>query len=563
MRNVIRGTIALAFFTLALAPTFAGRAAADSAGTVHVEVATSPAFARYTDNPSPAVRSWLNNHVWRLDVYSPYFDSRTAWEPNSWVYQDAYALYTDSSVASQHREWILRDAYGHPLYIPWGCSNGSCPQFAADISSPAFRQWWIADARAKLTAGYRGLFVDDVNMEMRVGDRQGNAVTPVDPSTRQPMTDSAWRNYVAQFMLEIRSAFPGMEITHNAIWFAHNDAGGADSSIRSEISSANYVYLERGVNDAGLTGGSGPWSLNALLSYVDEVHALGRSIVLGGQDSAPQALAYNLASYFLVSNGSDGVSGPGQNPDNWYPGFDVNLGDARAARYGWKGLLRRDFSGGIVLVDPPGGSLQTVTLPQPMLDSSGHSVTSVTLTAASGATLRAANPPARSSLPPVADAAPTQTTVQVRPAPQPLATMAPDTAARLMIPSIVASEPRTPNVVPQLSSASTRTSGPAGQASGRRNTRARRRARRAGLARVGGSVRHATRGQVMIQLQVRRAHRWAALRRFTALVDPQGRFFAVVHLRAGERYRVRALFGGAPGYRPSRSRFRVFVMGLA
>jgi Hypothetical glycosyl hydrolase family 15 len=375
--------VVVAFCTL-----FVSQATADTAGTVHFVRFSEPSFDQYLENPSPGMESWLNTHIWRMGVYAPYFDSKTAGYPNGWLYKDSYALYTDESVVSQHPEWVLRDASGNPLYIPWGCSNGTCPQYAGNIANQAFRQWWIGNAKTELSAGYRGLFVDDVNMEMRVGNGSEEAVAPIDPSTGQQMTASAWRAYMAQFMQEIRTALPNTEIVHNAIWFSNNDAGTSDASIRSEISASNYVYLERGVNDSGLTGGNGQWSLDALFSFIDQVHALGKSVVLDGTSSSTPGMEYNLASYFLISTGNDAVSGGGQTPTNWWAGWNVNLGEATGSRYDWNNLLRRDFTGGIVLVNPPGSPTQTVSLSNPMQDVDGNTITSVTLPAGSGAILR-------------------------------------------------------------------------------------------------------------------------------------------------------------------------------
>jgi hypothetical protein len=384
-------TIAVLFVSiLGLFAFFADQTMADSAGTVHFVRFSNPSFDQYTDNPSPSTETWLTTHMWRLGVYSHYFDSKTSWYPNGWLYDDSYAIYGDSALAGEHPEWILRDSAGNRLYIPYGCSNGTCPQYAADISNRAYRRYWIENAQTMMAKGYRGLFVDDVNMDLKVGNGQEEHVAPIDPSTGQPMTEEAWRSYMATFMQEIRAALPSSEIVHNVIWFAANHAGTANASIRSEISSANYIFLERGVNDSGLTGGTGSWSVNALLSYVDEVHALGRGIVLDGTASDPQGLQYNLASYFLVSTGNDAVSGGGQTPENWWAGWSVNLGEPLGARYSWNNLLRRDFTGGMSLVNPPGSSTRTISLPSPMQAVDGSMVTTVTLPAASGVILRGA-----------------------------------------------------------------------------------------------------------------------------------------------------------------------------
>ena len=87
--------------------------------------------------------------MWRMTVWSPYFDEKTAWFANGWVYDDAYAIYTEQKLVSEHPEWILKDAQGNKLYIPYGCSAGSCPQYAADISNPAYRHYWIENLKGR------------------------------------------------------------------------------------------------------------------------------------------------------------------------------------------------------------------------------------------------------------------------------------------------------------------------------------------------------------------------------------------------------------------------------
>ena len=108
--------------------------------------AYQPSLDTYTNFPSSSMVSWFNAHFFRMGVYSPYFDTRTSWYSHGLVYKDLYGIPVGSTMASQHPEWILHDQGGHKLYIPWGCSNGSCPQYAADIANPSFRAQWISDA---------------------------------------------------------------------------------------------------------------------------------------------------------------------------------------------------------------------------------------------------------------------------------------------------------------------------------------------------------------------------------------------------------------------------------
>lgn len=377
---------------LMASPAILGSASADTAGTVHFVRQADSSFDQFTSNPTTSTEEWMRSHIWRMTVWSPYFDNKTSGYSNGWVYDDSYAIYHGSSQASAHPEWILKDASGNPLYIPSGCSGTSCPQYAGDISNAAFRQAWIDELKGEVAHGYRGVFIDDVNMDMQVSNGNEESVAPIDRSTGRPMTSEAWRSYMARFMQEVRAQLPNIEIAHNAIWYADDHAGTSNPYIRAEIEAANFVFIERGANDSGLTGGEGQWSLHALLAYTDQVHALGRSVVMDGTSGKLQGLGYNLASYFLISNGGDAVSGDGQTPTSWWSGWNVDLGEAKGPRYSWNHLLRRDFADGIVLVNQPGEPTQTVTLPTPMQNAEGATVTSVTLTPSSGAILTGTPP---------------------------------------------------------------------------------------------------------------------------------------------------------------------------
>ncbi len=548
---------------LALAP--AGLAQAESSGVPHVFVMAGSSLDRYTSNPTPTEQAWFSTNVWRMGVYAPYFNERTAWYHNGWVYKDSYAVYPGSSEITEHPEWILKGAGGERLYIPWGCSGGTCPQYAANIANAGYRQAWIANLGESLAHGYRGAFIDDVNMALNVSNGNGEDVAPIDPATGKAMTAEAWRAYMAQFMEQIRAAFPNIEIAHNAIWYADEDAGTNNANIRAELNSANYIYLERGVNDAGLTGGTGPWSVNALFTFIDQVHSLGKAVVLGGVAEEEHGLTYNLASYFLVSTGEDGVAGGGQTPSTWWPGWDTNLGEALGARYTWQGLLRRDFTDGMALVNLPGEPTRTITLPYPMRNAEGRTVTEVKLEAASGAILTGSAPVKETEKAPETEKTPTETTVEPTPAPTPTPTPTPTEGSKP--PS--GEPPKTTEKGPPPPSKAK--GGPVKppehkrppfllQHSGNLAAAATtRRKARTVPTRIIGKVRHATAGKIAIRIETLRGGRWVVAAHMSTWLNSHGDFLRVVRLRTGVRYRVRAFYRGTSTFLPSKSRLAVFA----
>jgi hypothetical protein len=362
--------------------------AQSSAGVAQFMRTTDPSFDTYINSPSLSTQQWLQQHFAKMLVYSPYFDTRLSWYPNGFVYIDSYAIYTGSALATQHPEWILKDSSGRKLYIPWGCSGGTCPQYAADTSNAAFRQYWISQAAPIIAKGYKGLFMDDVNMNFTVGDGYGNFVNPVDPNTGALMTWDAWRSYMAGFTEQVRAAFPAIEIIHNSVWYSGpSGVRDQDPYIKRQIAAANYQFIEFGVNDGGITGGTGIWSLNSLLGYVDRLHGLNNGAIFSGVATDAIGREYALANYFLISGGKDGLGNTVTTPDTWWTGYDVNLGTPSGARTTWNNLLRRDFSGGMVLVNPPQSASITVTLPATYKRVDGTSVTSITLGGSQGAVL--------------------------------------------------------------------------------------------------------------------------------------------------------------------------------
>ena len=346
--------------------------------------------AVFINNATTAQKQWMQTHWQRADVDgNGYWDSKLSWFPNAWAYQNSYAIYNPSTTATQHPDWILKDASGNKLYIPWGCSGGSCPQYAADIGNSGWRTDYINRCKALVAKGYKGIFVDDVDMDMNVSNSSGQQVTPIDPRTGAAMTDAAWKSYFAAFMEQLRSAIPGAEIVHNALWFAGGGQhDGTQPEVAREIKASDFFNMERGFNDSGLTGGTGIWSVYAVLRFIDTVHSYGRHVVIDSSTGDATAAEYNLAGYFLINDGHDYVSSSiGSLPTNEWSGYSKDLGDATSGRYQWNGVWRRDFTRGFVLLNEPGASTKTLSLGGTYKNISGQAVSSVTLGAARGAVL--------------------------------------------------------------------------------------------------------------------------------------------------------------------------------
>ncbi len=351
--------------------------------TVKFFVGASSGFDQWTRSPSLEEQAWMREHYFRMMTYSSYFDSRLSWYPNAWVYRDAYAVYRDSDLLTQHPDWLLRDADGNLLYIPYGCSGGTCPQYAADFGNPEYRAYWIERVGRVIEEGYIGVGIDDVNMLWRVGDGNGDRVYPHDPRTGTTMTLSDWRRYMAEFMEEVRAAFADKEIVHNAIWYADPD----DPYVQRQMAAADFINLERGATDRGIRGGDGRYGYETFLAYIDRVHALGGFVVMNDDDSDTDAeWIYELANYLLVKTGDDMLGANGVktriSPDGFWDGYLIDLGEPLGERYVRDGLFRRDYRCGSAVLNQPDQPTRTVELGETFqVLGSGERVSSVTLDA--------------------------------------------------------------------------------------------------------------------------------------------------------------------------------------
>ncbi len=125
----------------------------------------------------------MNQHFWRLQTYSPFFDSSLRWYPNAWAYLDLYGIPTNSSLVSQHPDWILHDSKGNRLYIPFACSSGSCVEYAGDAGNPSFVNWWINNATSIMGHGYKGLWLENESAVACFGRERFRK--PIDPEQDQ------------------------------------------------------------------------------------------------------------------------------------------------------------------------------------------------------------------------------------------------------------------------------------------------------------------------------------------------------------------------------------------
>jgi len=251
---------------------------------------------------------------------------------------------------------------------------------------------------------------------------------------------------------------------------------------------------------------------------------------------------YGLTGYFLISSGRDALgNNPAGTPEDWWSGYDTDLGEAAGPRYTFNGLLRRDFTGGTVLLNTPDEPTRTVSVGTGYKDLNGAARSSVTLAPGTGIVLTRETTPTDTTIDPIAPAPVTPTPPVATPTPTaPVATPTP--TAPVATPTPV----RTPTPTP---------------------VKPRRKPRKpiAGVSRVGGKVtvkgrvEGAKSGSVEVTVQRKAGRTWRTVKKTTARVAADGSFTTTVKATASGAHRVRARFKGTKSATASVSSFRTFT----
>ena len=243
---------------------------------------------------------------------------------------------------------------GGKLYIPFGCSGGTCPQYAADIGNPEFRAAWIEEARSQLAHGYKGP-LRRRREHLHAGlQRHGHATWR--RSTRAPARDDAGPRGSATSPTSWQSSAPRSrrEIVHNSIWFAGD-------SRRARPARACAGRRDQPRARASTTPASPAATGTVRAAHAAQPTSTTATPRAARSSSTPTAPTEAARLYGLAALLPDLLR---PRPARQLPraarrrtgGRATTSSSARppARRYDWNGLIRRDFAGGFALRQRPG-----------------------------------------------------------------------------------------------------------------------------------------------------------------------------------------------------------------
>jgi hypothetical protein len=294
-------------------------------------------------------------------------------EFNAKIDQEKWWLYTSGTGSTK----VLSD-FGNSDYI-----LNITPTARKDSSGKTFAQWfggWVASTWVKPNPDIDGIFTDNVFWSpRRDGDWDLNGSLD---SHSNATVQASFRAGYAQYMTAFSAAAPGkLQIANAADWVQGN---AVIKEYSGKFNGGLIEHMEK------LDGSIG-WS--EMMKGYRKVMAALAAPKLGicswdGSLTDYQGMRYGFAScamddgYFAYTNSSKPYYGAPR-----FDEFDAKLGAAVSApaTSAWQsGVYRRDFTNGIVLVNPKGNGSRTVTLEGDFVKLKGSQAASVN----DGATVR-------------------------------------------------------------------------------------------------------------------------------------------------------------------------------
>jgi hypothetical protein len=270
--------------------------------------------------------------------------------PNVAFIVDGNRWANDYSTVSPHETWFWHNQLNQRV------TSNQDGKFLMNVSEPAFQMYWRDSIAEQVRAGdYDGVFLDSASPALL----QWEARAPLDsrllgagvrtntfPELGGKNWITAWQDWIGQ--LDRSLAAQGIPLIPNAGAFA-TTWDNTDYSLTAGVFAEGFCDPRQTTDD---------WkaAVNQILSLV----RANKIVILQNYLSSPADLAkrrYLLASYLLLKGSRTYIVYFASSTLEWYPEWNLDLGTAQrtATEVGdllWNGIYRRDFSKGMVLVNP-------------------------------------------------------------------------------------------------------------------------------------------------------------------------------------------------------------------
>jgi hypothetical protein len=356
----------------------------------------------------PAIRA--ANPDTKILVYKNVQATRSDGEVN---YPSTGVTYTDAN--ANHPDWFIKNSSGGRVSF----TDYPNLMWAMDVSNPAYQTKWKDNVAAVLARdGWDGVFMDDVQM---YNCHLAGISIPKYPDDAAIEAD--FRSFLATVGPALTAS--GYLVLPNIGVKSGNDYFRTHIPTFTQYTSGMMREFSTSWSSGALFGGVW-WEW--VRSINDDARAAGKIFVAVdyGSQTDVAHMRYSRASFLMSAGDNDALMYAPLSPatDPWNDEWTIDIGSPLGARFQTAGGWRRNFTGGITVVNPSETSSITMSLGGTYLMPNGSSVSSVALPAMSGLILRSTSP--QPSPTPTASATPTPTaSATPTPSPTPTASSSP------------------------------------------------------------------------------------------------------------------------------------------
>lgn len=333
----------------------------------------SDALVRFVATHMVGTQKMLQSDTARFRAINPgwvelHYQLATDAGPAQYILNDQWG--SDWSSVTANESWFLHDPTGHRLH------NSQWSWDQADVSNPAWRQYWLNSVIANMRAeGSQAVFAD--SFQSGIGSFWYDQSDPRFAGTNAA-NPAAWPNgdtWTMQLGDLINYMEAGLAATPEHFLYIPNLGPLVTGWDNTDYSHVDGAFLEDFGDWGGgyLHGSPGDWSLG--MNRALALSSAGKVVIMQpyladavGTPTGQLHREFLMATYLLLKGDRTYLNmmapGGGVNAE-WFPEYGIDLGPALqpvatdVSQYAWNGVYRRDFQKGIVLVNP---GPNTVTL---------------------------------------------------------------------------------------------------------------------------------------------------------------------------------------------------------
>lgn len=236
---------------------------------------------------------------------SPQWNVYKAWN----LEYGAYAYLNTWSDTNVSYAVYQNDTDGAALYNPFANNE----RRAMDLRSTAYRNGFVARCIAVMDDSGNGMFFDDVNLDSgRMFKRADGTDPQMDLDASTYYSGAGGVGYMALLgdfyryvIATVKASRPAAKFILNPVWTDVNSPNGTrwlDARWTNLMDcGADWVVIEHGAGDTGLTNGAtsdtSGFSLRSQNTYIDQLHALGTSVLIYADSTSADVRRYEMARY--------------------------------------------------------------------------------------------------------------------------------------------------------------------------------------------------------------------------------------------------------------------------